>query len=268
MPAMLTELSRYSAADFALEPFPHLLIEPAVPWDDYQQLENAFPPLEVVTEGRAGRNNTAYVLSANHVPPSVLPFMRAFVASTAGERCMREFLRLVAPHVRRAFPDFESRLGKTIEHATIGPRRASATCDIGVDVQIAVNTPVTQVSRVRGVHVDNPGKLFNALLYMRPESDSSSGGDLVLYRFTGRPRFQGVAVDDAWVEPVGTIPYRRNRLLLFVNTPLSLHGVSPRGITSVPRRYINILAEARVPLFDLSSYQERAPGAPALRSPL
>ena len=51
-------------------------------------------------------------------------------------------------------------------------------------------------------------------------------------------------LDDAWVEPVGTIPYRRNRLVVLVNTPASLHGVSPRGVTSVPRRYINILGEA------------------------
>ena len=265
---MLTELSRYSSGDFALEPFPHLLIEPALPWDEYEQLEKAFPPLEVLTEGRTGTNNTAYVLSAHHVPPSVAPSMRSFIARTAGESCMRELLRIVAPHVRRAFPDFESRLGRTIEQASLGLRRTAASCDISVDVQIAVNTPVTQVSRVRGVHVDNPSKLFNALLYMRPENDTSSGADLVLYRFTRGPRFRGVSVDDAWVEPVATIPYRRNRLVIFVNTPSSLHGVSPRGITSVPRRYINILAEGRVPVFDLSPYQEPAAGAAALRSPL
>jgi hypothetical protein len=260
---MLAELSRYSSADFALEPFPHLLVEPAVPWDEYERLEQAFPPVEAVSDGRSG-NNMAYVLSAHHVPPSVAPAMRSFVKAVAGERCMREFLRLVAPHVRRAFPDFEARLGITIDEAKLALRRSPASGDISVDAQIAVNTPVTQVSRVRGVHVDNPAKLFNALLYMRPEHDATSGGDLVLYRFTGRPRFRGVSVDDAWVEPVATIPYRRNRLLLFVNTPTSLHGVSPRSVTQVPRRYINILAEARVPVFDLSAHQERAPGASAL----
>jgi len=75
---MLTELSRYTSGDFALEPFPHLLIEPALPWEEYEQLEKAFPPLEVVTEGRTGGNNTAYVLSAHDVPPSVAPSMRSF----------------------------------------------------------------------------------------------------------------------------------------------------------------------------------------------
>ena len=257
---MLTELSRYSAADFALEPFPHLVIEPALPWDQYEQLERAFPALEIVTEGRAPKNNTAYVLSAVDVPPVVAPFMRSFIAAMAGESFMPQFLRLVAPHVRRAFPDFESRLGTTIERASLALRRTGLRSDISVDVQIAVNSPVTQVSRVRGVHVDNPLKLFNALLYMRPEHDASSGADLVLYRFTGARRFrQGVGVDDAWVEPVSTIKYRRNCFVLFVNTPTSLHGVSPRGLTSVPRRYINYLAEARVPVFDLSEYQEASP---------
>ena len=162
--------------------------------------------------------------------------------------------------VRRAFPDFESRLGTSIDQAKLAPRHSGIRADINVDVQIAINSPVTQVSRVRGVHVDNPLKLFNALLYMRPQHDGSSGGDLVLYRFTGRPRFhQGVVVDDGWVEPVSTIKYRRNCFVLFVNTPTSVHGVSPRGITSVPRRYINYLAEARVPVFDLAGYQEASP---------
>ena len=257
---MLTELSRYSAADFAAEPFPHLVIEPALPWDQYEQLERAFPALEIVTRGFAPRNNTAYLLSALHVPPMVAPFMRSFIGAMIGESFMLQLLRLVAPHVRRAFPDFESRLGTSIDQAKLAPRHSGIRADINVDVQIAINSPVTQVSRVRGVHVDNPLKLFNALLYMRPQHDGSSGGDLVLYRFTGRPRFhQGVVVDDGWVEPVSTIKYRRNCFVLFVNTPTSVHGVSPRGITSVPRRYINYLAEARVPVFDLAGYQEASP---------
>lgn len=254
---MFTELSRYSADDFDLQPFPHLLIEPALPWDQYEQLEQAFPALDIVMEGRTPTNNTAYLLSAIRVPPVVAPFMRSFIAALAGELSMSAFLRLVAPHIGRAFPDFESRLGTPIDRAKLALRQSGAECDIRVDVQIGVNSPVTKVSRVRGVHVDNPLKLFNALLYMRPQHDTSTGGDLVLYRFVGRRRFHhGVFVEDAWVEPVTTIPYRRNCLVLMVNTPTSLHGVSARAITSVPRRYINILAEASVPVFDLSADQE------------
>ena len=258
---MLTELRRYSAADLALEPFPHLVIEPALPWDRYEQLEQGFPPLEVLTEGRVPENNTAYLLSAVHIPPSVAPVMRSFISGVAGGGLVAELLRLAAPHIRSAFPHFESRLGTTIERAKLVLRRGGVKGDIAVDVQIGVNSPVTQVSRVRGVHVDSPLKLLNALFYMRHPNDTSAGGDLVLYRFVGRRRFRhGVSVDDAWAEPVSTIPYRRNCFVLLVNTPTSLHGVSPRAVTSVPRRYINILAEARVPVFDLSADQEPSPG--------
>jgi hypothetical protein len=30
---------------------------------------------------------------------------------------------------------------------------------------------------------------------------------------------------------------------MFLNSPLSIHGVSPRGVTPVERRYVNLLAE-------------------------
>jgi len=32
-------------------------------------------------------------------------------------------------------------------------------------------------------------------------------------------------------------------LVFWINTPYSLHGVTPRGITDVPRRYVNFVGE-------------------------
>lgn len=65
-----------------------------------------------------------------------------------------------------------------------------------------------------------------------------------------------VAVRDEVAERFATVPYRANTLVTFVNTPDSIHGVSERGVTAHPRRYINFLAELREPLLDLSPYQE------------
>ena len=47
------------------------------------------------------------------------------------------------------------------------------------------------------------------------------------------------------------IAYRANRLVLFLNSPWSVHGVDPRPPTPHVRRYINFLCEFREPLFEI-----------------
>ena len=67
-----------------------------------------------------------------------------------------------------------------------------------------------------------------------------------LYRAdrAGYPVDARLNVSDQHVTRFKTIPYRANTLVMWLNTPRSLHGVSPRPPTDVPRRYINILAES------------------------
>ena len=123
--------------------------------------------------------------------------------------------------------------------------------------QFGINTPVREASRVRGVHVDNPMKIFNALLYMRLDEDDSEGGEFQICKFTGRPRFHDqVLVSDEHVEVVNQIPYRANDLAFVINSMHALHAVSPRQPTPHIRRYVNFLAELRIPIFDLKPYQD------------
>ena len=37
--------------------------------------------------------------------------------------------------------------------------------------------------------------------------------------------------------------YAPNTLVMWLNTPKALHGVTPRAITETPRRYINFVAD-------------------------
>ena len=49
--------------------------------------------------------------------------------------------------------------------------------------------------------------------------------------------------DGRFVEPFRTVPYRANSFVMWLNTERSLHGVTPRAITPVHRRYVNFIGE-------------------------
>lgn len=90
---------------------------------------------------------------------------------------------------------------------------------------------------------------------MRNEEDDTTGSNLQICRFRDRPEFRDVTVDDACVDVVDQIDYRANSLIIWVNSPYALHGVTDREPTRRIRRYINFLAELREPVFDLTPYQ-------------
>jgi hypothetical protein len=77
----------------------------------------------------------------------------------------------------------------------------------------------------------------------RTDDDQAAGGDLDLYRWRRSPRFVRHRVLSADVEHAKTVRYAPNTYVAFVNSPWSVHGVSPRAVTSVPRRYVNFIAE-------------------------
>ena len=115
--------------------------------------------------------------------------------------------------------------------------------------------------QVRRAHRKQCFKLFVGLLYFRRSDDTSSGGDLDLYRIKNRRYYHDrkLNVPERFIEPAVQVPYRANTLVMFLNTERSLHGVTPRSVTDVPRRFVNFLGEC---------YQMPAAGLfPIRRSP-
>jgi hypothetical protein len=83
-------------------------------------------------------------------------------------------------------------------------------------------------------------------LYFRSEDDRSTGGDLELYRY--KPNLASFNLNTFQLESGDfeiskIVPYRPNQLVFWINSLNSLHGVSPRGLTAAPRRYINLIGE-------------------------
>ena len=73
--------------------------------------------------------------------------------------------------------------------------------------------------------------------------------------FINKPIFYGKStVENQYVRIVEEIEYKPNRLVLFINSLHSLHGVTDKYISPHFRKYMNIIGEFKFELFDFKPY--------------
>lgn len=237
--------------DIETKPFPYFKAK--LQDDLYDQLEKEWPKNYSKFKGWGGNEkNASNVLEQYSIKDilfdrNISPLWRAFMEYTTSGHFFQEMVKRFSPHIQGLYPITQIPLDTG--------RRGLDDKNFILDSQFAINTPVSSSSRVRGPHVDDPRELYAGLLYM-PNSDYDSGGNLELYQWKGKREFvsrKGMAKKNECrakdVKLVDTIPYEKNTMVFFLNTPDSIHGVSPRRKTDQYRRYINITAEAREPLF-------------------
>ncbi len=254
---MINALARARSMTLETDPFPHLVIDDALDAALYESLAAQFPPVDIVNRrGRRVRNNHLYLLSAADVAvhPAIAPAWKQFFRYPVSVEFWRDILPLVKSQLLTINPGLEQLAGRPLETFRVALREKDDefTEEISLDCQFGVNSPVVRASSVRSPHLDRPTKLFNALLYCRAPDDDTPGGGLILYKATGPLAYsEGSSIMPTRVVAAKRIAYRANRLVLFLNSPWSVHGVEPRPRTPHVRRYINFLCEFKQPLFDV-----------------
>ena len=244
-------LANLDLDDVRDHPFPHVTLENCLPAALYNLLSGTMPT------PRFGPDTPSNMLSlaSPFEPPlagRLSPQWQTFIDHHISAGFFTSVLRVMGPSIRKTYPDLERRLGKSLDQATVSWRGADDETDVQLDVQFAFNSPVRELSSVRGPHVDKPRRLISGLLYM-PQSGDTAGGELMLYRFKGTPRLRGVMAAPDDVAEVSRVPYEANRLILFLNGPTSVHGVMPRQVTDTVRRYVNLFVDVRTPLFQTAT---------------
>ncbi|WP_374375560.1 hypothetical protein [Dongia sp.] len=235
------------------EPYPHHVRQNAVPVDIYQQLEAEFPDLATILNGRQEvGSNVAVRMTVKQVlgDKRISPLWRSFFEYHTSNDYWRHVTRLFGDHFRRTFPGLEEKMGRRFEDWRAVPRGFGGDAEIRLDCQFVMNTPVKEVTSVKTPHVDLCDKIFSALFYFRDPRDNVTGGDLDIYAWKRAPRFIKHRSIERDVELIKTVPYAANTYLCFLNSENAVHGVSPRGITDVPRRYINFIAELPIKAFE------------------
>jgi len=242
---MLSVLQNAGAVE--KEPYPHIVIEDALPIELYSSLLKSRPHWWQIAPEQY-EQNARYDLPARRslMMRPVPSLWKEFVAYHTSVSFWLELSSLLDLDWRMAMPSRKIPGG-------IGVRGWHKT-DLTLDCQIGINTPVTEVSRVRGPHLDNPIELIAGMLYMPLDND---GGDLIIYEKTKELEIYGkTEIKDECVREVKRVSYKKNTAVFFLNGLTAIHGVSERNVTSNPRQLVNFIVEHEGQrLFDYEQYR-------------
>jgi hypothetical protein len=247
-------LSGATPATVLTQPYAHMVREAVLPAAEFAALAASFPDTATILGGRHGKENAAARLPAFKVlgNESIAPVWREFFAFHTSQAFWGEIVRVFGAVLRDALPGLEARAGRPLEEWKAAPRAVGDTADVRLECQFVINTPSHRVSSVKTQHVDKRNTILAMLLYFRDPEDRSEGGDFEVYAWKRKPRFlpfqRMILPDDLALQRV--VKYGANTLAAFVNSPQAAHGVSPRGPSALPRRYINFIVETPFKAFD------------------
>lgn len=232
--------------DLILDPCPYFAIYDALPQSLYQQLVDEYPEAHMLQDGKTHFQARRY-RQHEFEQGTVSNLWQEFVAYHNSFEYKNRVLNLFEPALEKYYSNFMAEL----ELAPVSARHGGQKGSVQMEVQFVLNG--MQENTVRTPHLDNSRELFAGLLYMRKDEDISTGGDISVFRrLVDKPEYHGtreVNVDQ--VETAGSVPYRANTMIMFLNTSDSIHGVSPRLGANCVRRYVNIDAHQDRKLFVL-----------------
>ena len=196
------------------DPYPHIIIEEALPWNLYEELENTFPE-EQVLHTIPFDSDICYRMKADQL------LARAFHSK-----------------ITESLLNLDENIGV----------KGWASKDIETDCQIVMHKPIAEKT-TRTPHIDNPREMFAGLLYMPHKDDISTGGEFQLHTVKNDiKKVNKAGGREIYPEDLGpvhtTIPYKRNTFVMFCNiNPNTVHGVSKRVNPTMYRRSVNIIAQ-------------------------
>lgn len=241
-------------------PFPYFIIDNALPWDLYNELNDTFPEYQKIIENNMGLNefkdNTAYRLNANQSlqRSDITESWKKFISYHTSYEFTNELFEIFKDSIKTIYKVSKEQLPN---QNNIGVRFNGQNY-FNTDCQFVINTPTSGDTSVIEPHLDNPKEFYAGLLYMKELDDDSIGGNLTTHKFKGAPSFYGKSrVRNDKVDLVEEIEYKKNRLAVFLNSPYSIHGVTKRSKTDFYRKYMNIIGEFNQELFDYRPFLEK-----------
>jgi len=222
--------------ELVLAPYPHFVIDNALPQDIYEQLEKEWPKEQLLSTEPFDQG-ICYRLKADEMlkPKKVSNLWKEFTeyhTSMEFYKQMTEVFGDLVPHV---------------EDLTLSARGWDTGHDkIGTDCQTVMHKPINYSSRT--AHIDNPREIYAALLYMPYKEDRSTGGEFQIHEthdtISEVNKNGGREVKEKAGRIVKTIPYKANTLVVFCNNSTRcVHSVSARRDAVLHRRSVNIIAE-------------------------
>ena len=253
---MYNVLQNKSKMQYKFDKFPYIIIDDALPSNLYNKLNNKFPDYKKIIGSNEYKENFAYRYNASNSlkDEEISKEWKEFIKFHTSYEFLEEFYLIFGEAIKKIYKVEKNKL---FNQNNIGIRFEKQS-HFNLDCQFVINTPTSGDTAVIEPHLDNPKEFYAALLYMKNDNDNSDGGNLTTYSFKDKPSFYGKSrVREEKVNLIEEIEYKQNRLVMFLNSPYSLHGVTKRSKTSHYRKYINIIGEFNFELFNYRNFLEK-----------
>jgi hypothetical protein len=250
------------------DPYPHIIIEDALPWDLYDELEKTFPEEQVLNTIPFDKGICYRMKSDILVHPTFQPDVwRKFSEYHTSAEWFMEVYELFKPwlshpKVTDLLPNLEDNVCargwrgfKEIKEVVLTSsgrkKRVRNPKNILTDCQVVMHNPSLEIQTTRTPHIDNPLEMFAGLLYMPYKDDTSTGGEFQIHSTKNNiTKVDMKGGREIYPEDVGpvhtTVPYKKNTFVMFCNmSPNTVHSVSKRINPTMHRRSVNIIAEFR-----------------------
>lgn len=265
-------VDQYSKPKVFPEPFPHVIIDNALPVDVHADLCRTMPPDEFLAGPRYKGPNRYHRRSATDLLTSEAAqlsatwkrFIECQLAPSFYQNCLSMFAEFLgdADAVKRA----ETGLGLRDVQPAMRHSRGAENADAWLECQISHVTPAAEPGSPLAPHVDREVALWAGLYYLRGVGPTE-GGDLVLYRFRegcSREYWKDQMIPPSLVEPVKTVPARENRLVMLLHGPDAIHGVTARRPGGAARQSVNLVCEFPYKVWNIDPWRtnlDRIPSA-------
>tara|TARA_X000000950_G_scaffold243081_1_gene297898 strand:- start:794 stop:1555 length:762 start_codon:yes stop_codon:yes gene_type:complete len=253
---MYSVLQNKSKMTFNFDTFPYLIIDDALPINLYDKLKSKFPSNNKIIGQNEYKENYAYRYNASMSlnDPEISIEWKEFIKYHTSFNFINDFYDVFGESIKKIYKVEKEKL---FNENSIGVRFQKQS-HFNLDCQFVINTPTSGETSVIEPHLDNPIEFYAALLYMKDDDDESEGGNLTTYAFKDKPSFYGKSrVREDKINLLEEIEYKKNRLVMFLNSPYSLHGVTKRSKTNSYRKYINIIGEFNFELFNFRNFLEK-----------
>ena len=237
-------------------PYPFIFIDNFLKPQTYKEIIEKFPTLKTFeNNGDIEGNNIGIRIGFSDFSDKIDLFWKEFGFYFLNNDFFYNFCEFYEDDIKYLYPKIYHGIKKKNFKIGIQGIDNFEKCDVLLDFQIGINTPVKEVTSVRGPHLDNKKTIYTALCYLKDSDDNTNSGHFTIYqlkrfKLLGLGSSRSVSLSD--VKDYKEIKYKSNRVASFLNTKKSIHGVTQREITSKVRKFFAFNALFKEDLFKIS----------------
>lgn len=272
---MLSLLKNVKKSDIIAEPYPHIIVRNVLDKEFADHILQCFPSINQVDQKSVKLSD----LSIDEYPENKIfcAYGKDLVKDPTFDAKVKEFFQIHASYefFQSVVDLFEDYL-RIDAPALLDYTRSIKNSEVGfihedyekekrliIDGGFCLGTPSRTQGLKLSIHLDNPKKVFGALLYLKHPDDQTSGGEFNMYsapqknievnpKMVVKPEYLG-AFQNALVK---SLPYEHNTLLIFLNSDKAFHAVAPRYDAKHWRFTVNLAFNIDKSMLDFSRYHE------------